>query len=387
LRGTATDGWSLRGFHTAFLIGLFLLPWGSFPPFPFLHPHAQWADVAFAAAAVFAVVAWRQVPRPPAAFGVAVCSYVVWAWVAWIVADRPAEVPRAHLLGLVELGALAMMAASLGGGAEFRRLWTVVAGSNVVLVCAACLLGLALAAFGVETPFVGSFGDLVPGGYRRVQGGLWHPNMLASVCLLLLAGVNEMPSSFAPTVRRVLVALLGLTVLLTFSRTLLSFALALLALRLWGTSHRRLIAAAALPVVAFMIALTLLNVRLDPSRPWEARLVESPSPRLEGARTSLNTFVAFPWAGIGPGRSPGQWHGRPFDAHLTPLNVAATLGGPGLVFFLALPLVAWKCGARAAAPWCALFAVGTDALATDVEEFRHVFVLLGLAAARRSSGP
>jgi hypothetical protein len=248
------------------------------------------------------------------------------------------------------------------------------------------LVGLLRAASGIETRLVGTFGDLVAGSYRRVQGGLWHPNLLASVCLLLLAGVAEEASALSSTTRRVLVALLATTVALTFSRTLLSFALALLALRLWETRQRRWIAGAALAVAALMVALTVVNVRLDVSRPWEVQVIGTPSARLEAARTSWRTFVAHAWLGIGPGRSPGQHDGQPFDAHLTPLNVAATLGAPGLVIFLTLPLVAWKCGARAAAPWCALLAVGTDALACDVEEFRHVFVLLGLAAARRSSG-
>ena len=277
------------------------------------------------------------------------------------------------------------MASMLGQDSGFRRRWGVVAAVNVLLVFCACLLGLLLAAGGIETRLVGTFGDLVAGAYRRVQGGLWHPNLLASVCLLLLAGVTDEPSPFSSAQRRGLVALLGVTVALTFSRTLLSFALALLALWLWD-SRRRWIGAAALLVAALMIALTVVNVRLDVSRPGEARVVETPSARLEGARTSLHTFLDHPWLGIGPGRSPGERGGHPFDAHLTPLNVAATLGAPGRVIFLTLPLVAWKCGARAAAPWCALLAVGTDALACDVEEFRHVFVLLGLAAARRSSG-
>jgi hypothetical protein len=337
-------------------------------------------------AALGALLAWRRGPRPPRGFAVAVVLYIAWVLVAWGLADTPAAVPRAHLLGVVELGALALMASSLGQDAAFRRRFSLVAAVSIVLVFSACLIGLALAAGGIETVLVGTFGDLVAGGYRRVQGGLWHPNLLASVCLLLLAGVTDTPSALSATARRILVAVLALIVALTFSRTLLSFALALLGLRLWGTRHRRWIAAAMLVVAALLIALTLVNVRLDPARPWEARLVDAPSARLEAARTSLRTFVAHPWLGIGPGRSPGERAGFAFDAHLTPLNVAATLGAPGLVIFLTLPLVAWKSGARAAAPWCALLAVGTDALACDVEEFRHVFVLLGLAAAPRSSG-
>jgi hypothetical protein len=341
----------------------------------------------FALAALAGLFAWRHGMRPAAPFALAVGAYVTWAALCWRLAPEPAAVPTAHLLGITELGALALLAASLGGRPDFRRAWAAVAAISTVLVFAACLAGLLLAVRGIETPLVGTFGDLVPGGYRRVQAGLWHPNLLASLCLLLLAGVTQEDAPFSARARRWLVALLGVVVLLTFSRTILSFAVATLARRVWGTHHPALARASALVVALVFVSLTLVNLRLDPSRPWEARLVEAPSPRRDAARTSLHTFVAHPGFGIGPGRSPGEHDGHPMDAHLTPLNVAATLGAPGLALFLALPLLAWRSGAREAAPWCALLAVGLDALACDVEEFRHVFVLVGLAAARRSSGP
>ena len=44
--------------HALFLAALALLPWAWFPPFPWIHEHAQWSDVLVAAA----FVAWLVTP-------------------------------------------------------------------------------------------------------------------------------------------------------------------------------------------------------------------------------------------------------------------------------------------------------------------------------------
>ncbi len=78
-----------------------------------------------------------------------------------------------------------------------------------------------------------------------------------------------------------------------------------------------------------MAALSAYNLVLNPLRPWEARLSPAPSARALAAATSLETLGRHPLFGTGPGSSPGFRGFQPFDAHLTPLNVAATLGLPG----------------------------------------------------------
>jgi hypothetical protein len=79
--------------------------------------------------------------------------------------------------------------------------------------------------------------------------------------------------------------------------------------------------------------------------------------------------------------------GVPCDAHFTPLNVAATLGLPALAAFLAIPVLLWRGRVRPAdlATWGGLAGIGLDALAQDVEDFRHLWVLFGLASRREKS--
>jgi small-conductance mechanosensitive channel len=75
--------------------------------------------------------------------------------------------------------------------------------------------------------------------------------------------------------------------------------------------------------------------------------------------------------------------GQPFRAHLTPLNVAATLGLPALVALSVFVALLWRERRRPTdvAIWSGLAGLALDALAQDVEHFRHVWILLGLAAA------
>ena len=93
-----------------------------------------------------------------------------------------------------------------------------------------------------------------------------------------------------------------------------------------------------------MVGLTLVNVTFQPLRPWDLKLREGPSVRLQSATTSLETLAAHPLFGSGLGSSPGRRGSLAFDAHLTPLNVAATLGLPALA---GLGSRSSACGARA----------------------------------------
>ena len=75
----------------------------------------------------------------------------------------------------------------------------------------------------------------------------------------------------------------------------------------------------------------------------------------------------------------------PCDAHFTPLNVAATLGLPALAALVAVPILLWRRRSRPTdlAVWGGLAGLALDALAQDVEDFRHLWVLFGMAAAGR----
>jgi hypothetical protein len=76
-----------------------------------------------------------------------------------------------------------------------------------------------------------------------------------------------------------------------------------------------------------------------------------------------------------------------WDAHSTPLDLAATLGWPAALAFAAVLALALR-GALARprdrlqlALACALAATCLDALTVSVEDFRHVWLLCGLALA------
>ncbi len=135
-----------------------------------------------------------------------------------------------------------------------------------------------------------------------------------------------------------------------------------------------------------MIGLTLVNVTFQPLRPWDLKLREGPSVRLQSATTSLETLAAHPLFGSGLGSSPGRRGSLAFDAHLTPLNVAATLGLPALAGLAFAVFCLWRARARPTdlALWGMLAGLALDGLGQDVEDFRHVWVALGLADAARA---
>jgi hypothetical protein len=170
------------------------------------------------------------------------------------------------------------------------------------------------------------------------------------------------------------------TVVITVSRGILAYACAALVGRARDLRTRRQAAGGILVCVALLMVLSVWNLSLNPMNPLEARMEASPSSRLQAMSSAWRTFLARPVLGSGPGTSPGFRDGVPFDAHLTPLNIAATMGLPALVAFLAIPLLLWRERPRPTnlALWGALVGMGIDSLTQDVEDFRHLWVLFGL---------
>jgi hypothetical protein len=74
---------------------------------------------------------------------------------------------------------------------------------------------------------------------------------------------------------------------------------------------------------------------------------------------------------------------------LTPLNIAATMGIPAVAALAFLLIALWRNRRRPTpiATWSGLAGLGLDGLTLDVDHFRHVWVLLGLADADRRSDP
>lgn len=373
---------------TLYLIAVALLPWSTIPRFPWLHEHAQWSDAVFAAAtALWVLERWRARAWPqPRPVHVAMALYLAFAATSLIASEpRPPSGP-AKLLGMAELVALAVVTSDIVSRERTPALLARVVAGTALATAVAALAGVALFFLGIPTWLVGDYGDLLPGPYARAQAGLPHPNLLASFCLFAASVVGREDARLPGPLQRAVQAALWLTVILTFSRGILAFGLAALVRGATTAARRRLTTAYAIAAAAILAALTAWNLALDPTRPWAAQLRQGPSSRVQGLVSSLETLAEHPLLGAGPGNAAGRKEGARFDAHITPLNVAATLGLPAFAAFVAIPILLWRSRARPAdrATWGALAGVGLDALTEDVEDFRHVWILFGLADAGRA---
>jgi hypothetical protein len=368
-----------------YLATLALLPWSTWPRFPWLHEHAQWSDIVFAgAAAAWALERLRAkaAARPRLVhFGLAL--YLAAAAASLVAADpRPGAGP-AKLLGLAMLATLVPVTSDLAARPGMMKAIGRTVAATALLVSVVAVAGGLLASAGVTTPLVGVYGDLLPGAYARAQAGFIHPNLLASFCVFAAGVVGREDAGLGARQRRLVTAALAVTVTLTFSRAILAFVLALVVRGADTRARRRRAALFAVLVVAAIVSLSAFNLALDPTRPLAARLLEEPSHRAQAFATATLTLRAHPWFGLGPGASPGRVDGQPFDAHCTPLNVAATLGLPALAGFALIPFALWRSRSRPLdrATWGMLAGLALDGLGQDVEDFRHLWIAFGLADA------
>lgn len=377
-----------------FLATLALLPWGAALRLPRLHENAQASDVVFLVAALVwagGLLGGRRVPRPRLVHA-GLALYLGWSAVSWAVASPRPSTVAAKLLGVAMLVALAVVTSDMMSRPGMPTRIARVVTATSLLTALAAVVGVVLSYFGRITPLVGTCGDLLPGPLSRAQAGFPHPNLLASWCVFASGVAARKDAGLSPAWRRVAQAALAVTVLLTTSRAILAFGLSAAIRGASTPARRRLASGLGAVLVLVMAGLTAWNVVLSPAHPWEARLSERPSARREALTTSLHTLAEHPLFGTGPGSSPGRRAGLPFDAHLTPLNVAATLGLPALAGLVLVVVCLWRERGHPTdrATWGMLAGLGLDGLGQDVEDFRHVWVALGLAdagRARRSGDP
>jgi hypothetical protein len=370
-----------------YLVTLALLPWGTLARLPRLHENAQGSDVVFALATTAwaaGLLASRRLPRLRAVHA-GLALYLGWAAVSLVAVTPRAPSGPAKLLGVAMLVALFVVTSDMMGRPGMPSAVGRTLAVTSLLTAVAAVVGVALSYFGRITPLVGTCGDLLPGPLSRAQAGFPHPNLLASWCVFAGGAVAREDAGLSRFWRRATQAALAITVLLTTSRAILAFALSA-AIRSAATPlRRRLAASLAAVLVVTIAALTLVNVTFYPLRPWAPQLREGPSVRLQAATSSFGTLLAHPVVGTGPGTSPGLRGLLPFDAHLTPLNVAATLGLPALAGLVLLVVALWRSRSRPTdlATWGMLAGLALDGLGQDIEDFRHVWVALGLADAGR----
>lgn len=372
-----------------FLSAIALLPWIWMLPFPVVGEHAQWSDVLVAAAAVAWLVETqrrgrRLELRPP---HVALAVYLLASAASLLVS------PARHrglllLLGMGTLAALFVLTGELTADPAVRRAFVRVLTVTAFLLGGATLLGLALFAAGHRTRLIGSYGDLVESSrYARVQAGTYNPNLLASYCIFVSAGVAGAGDAVSSKVRRAAQVVLGVVVLSTLSRSIIGFFVAagIRAVAAHAPRRRALAAGVVLAGAAAVVLLTVANLQVDPGHPGSASFTADPSPRRQAALSSAQTLADHPLLGQGLGSYPAHWDGRTGQAHLTGLEVAATQGPGALLALVGLVVLLWRGRRRPTdlATWSALAALAVDSLAVDLARFRHVWVLLGMADAGR----
>lgn len=375
-----------RAVIALYLLTLVLLPWTWVPLFPWLHEHAQWSDAIFGAtAALWALERWRAGTWPrlePA--HVALALYFIIAVLSLLFAAPNALAGAPKLLGVAELCILAFITSDIASRPDASRQIARAIAITSLITATAAIAGLFLYYAGVGSPLIGIYGELEPSPwYARVQSGTHNPNLLASFCIFASAIVARREDALPSWLRRVTLAAVTITVLLTFSRGIIGFVLAAV-IRSARTPARRVFAGVcAAACVLVVTSLTLWNPAIDPTHPFDAHLQSLPSSRLQAASTSLAAIVQHPLLGTGLGTSPAQHRGAPFDSHCTPLNVAATLGLPALLAVSFSIFALWRKRTRPTdlAIWGGLAGLALDGLAQDVEDFRHVWVMIGLAGA------
>jgi hypothetical protein len=368
-----------------FFAVILLVPWSRPPALPWLHPRAQWSDVLLLLALLGFVVSRRRPFVSWHPVHVAYGLYLASATFSWW-GNGASHYSGSKLLGLWMLVALASLVASFAARPAGARLIARATAASVVVVAAVVALGVVLFYGGFTTPLVGSYGDLIPGTYPRMQAGFTHPNLLASWAIVA-AGIVASRGAFSRRTVHGLWLTLGFVTLWTFSRGLLGFILVVLVARA-TTPRRRLVAAAWCAFsLAIVAALTFGTLSFNPAEPWAVEWTAEPSTRGQLLASAATTLTTHPWLGLGPGAASATMNGLPWEAHFTPLNVAATIGIPGLVAFLAIPLVLWRARARPTdlAIWGAVLALLIDGLAQDIEDFRHLWILLGWTAGLSSS--
>lgn len=368
-----------------YLLTICLLPWAWFPAFPWLHEHAQWSDVVFAvAAAAWTLERWQlgHWPRLHPAHA-ALALYLLFAFLSLLFAAPHTRAGASKLLGVAELCVLTFITSDLASRQGVSRSIARTVAITSLVTAAAAIAGLVLFYAGVNSPLIGIYGELEPSPwYARVQGGTYNPNLLASFAIFASAIVARRVGELPAWLRRVTVAALWITVCLTFSRGILGFALAAV-IRGARTPRRRVSAAVcAVGFLSIIILLTIWKPSINPSHPLDMRFESIASSRYQAASSSLETLVTHPLFGSGLGTSPGRYRDVPFDAHCTPINIAATLGIPALIAFSAMVTLLWRSRKRPTdtALWSAFAGLALDSLAQDIEDFRHVWLLFGLAA-------
>lgn len=381
-----TDRVTGRHRHTAALLaaGAALLPLQIWPPMPV--GAMQLSDAFFALA--FARFLWPRPEVPPAIAATAILAFAAGADLSAFYGGLSIK-----LIGHFELCALAWMAACLPEAGARRVRQALVAAAALAAVTAVAGIAVYFAGYahydstGIpDHPLLYIHGALVPDSYPRPRGTLVTGAMLAATVAtgmaLLWFERDLLPASWA----RGLVYALGVIALFfAFSRGIATLALVLAAFYLWrrGGAARALCAIMTLIYAAVLWTSLRYAIVLNPTEPWAIEVLADDGERFTKWRQAAAVLAQHPLTGAGPGTAVAGG----YSAHNTWLNLWAVLGVVPLVAFAVLMATALNTAARARA--LGLAAALTFALIessyNDIEDMRHVWLILGLAIAAARS--
>jgi hypothetical protein len=389
---------ALRASRERPALGIYLLALGALgfkwlSPISSVNEESGWSDILFAASAaawLLDAVQRGAFPRLRA-FHLLLLAFAGLTLISAAFAEAQGTGAR-NLLLVSELVVIAFLASQFASEQSGLDAIVFVVTSLALVTAALALIGVALFYAHVHTSLTGAYGEqfISSDRYTRVSAGFNSPPLLASFCIFASAMVAQ-ESAAVP--RRVSIAtqiVLGLLVLASLSRGALGFFAAMAIRYAHGRPQsvfaRRLAITTVVGSVVVIAVLTVGRLHLDPTRPSTVSY-EAPDPgnRWEALKTGGETLADHPLVGKGPGSFVATNLGSPFRAHFTPLNVAATTGVPALLVLIALFAVLWRDRRRPTpvATWSGLLGLGIDGLAQDVEHFRHIWVLIGVADAQR----
>ena len=390
---SAVDAARDRPAFALFLAALVALPFRWLSPLGPLYERAGWTDVFLAGAAMLwgleRMRAWQAGHGPRLrAWHVALGLFLVLGLLSAVFsADR-----RNGMLNVVlmtELATAAILSADFGSSSRNRSAIALVVMGGALVTAALAAVSLALFYLDVRTGLIADYGELVASDlYARVKAGFYKPPLLASYCIFASAVIAMTGNGLPRTWRRITQLALAATVVVTFSRAVIGFLAALTIRAAAARRSRAWRMGATLAVaiaVALMAGLTLGTLELDPTHPTETRYrFSDEGVRYRELTTSLSTASDHPFLGIGPGELPGNDLGRPVRAHYTPANIAGTVGYPALAALIVAIALIWMRRPRPTevAIWSGVLGLIIDGIGQDIDHFRHVWILIGLAAAR-----
>jgi hypothetical protein len=308
-------------------------------------------------------------------------AYVGWIAIAALASPYRTESLKTLLL-VTELAVFAVITACLAEPRPAARALGRVMLAAVAFTFALTVIALAVFYAGGETGLLGHYGDIAhSSAYARVRAGFESAPLLASWCIAASAILAWRRCELPRRWRLAGQCALGAIVLTTLSRAVLSFGLALMirwAAASAGRPRKIATAGAAAAVLVILALLTVGNLQTKPI----SYDISHPGARRETAITAWRTTRAHPLVGVGPGNESGFLSAAIHRAHLTPLNVTATAGVPALLALIGMAVALWRGRTRPTdiVIWSGLAALMIDGLTLDIDHFRHVWLLIGLAA-------